>query len=202
MTHMKGGTPPITSAVHRGADCQRSRTTGRERNYADCPFRSSEARPGAYFHRLSVHSASDLEDIVDRVSVASADADRRAIVEVPIPLIRDRGQQRIVEKIVDVTVHRIEFPVLHKSGARFEVVLKATTLRGPDDFQQYVVVRGFTPHGLYVSSCDVTVWRLQKENQQPITPTTNLTFRCECMLNEQVQQCTVEQVVNVPVHRF
>ena len=54
MTLMTGGTPPITSAVHRGADCRLSRNTGRERNYADCPVRSPGARLGACFHGLSV----------------------------------------------------------------------------------------------------------------------------------------------------
>ena len=41
-----------------------------------------------------------------------------------------------MEHIVDGTVYKVEFPVLHKSGARIEVVLYATTRRGPDGFQQ------------------------------------------------------------------
>ena len=103
------------------------------------------------------------------------------MVDVPVPLFTDRGQQHTVEQIVDVTLHRIEFPVLHKSGARIVVVLNAMTRRGLDDFQQYVAVKGGSR--LTVNTFQVeTVWRLQKENPQPMTPTS--------------------QVLGVPVHRL
>ena len=52
-----------------------------------------------------LQSASDLEEIVELTRLTSVGADRRATLDVLFPEIRDRGQQRAVEQIVDVTVH-------------------------------------------------------------------------------------------------
>ena len=71
-------------------------------------------------------SAPDLEEIIDLMSG-----------ECSCGPSSGRGcaySTDTVEQNVDVAVHSVEFPVLHKSGARIEVVLNATTQRGLTTF--------------------------------------------------------------------
>ena len=58
-------------------DVVHPRTTGRERNCAGCPVRSTGARHGEY-HRTNCRCTSDLEEIVELESLTSATGDCRA----------------------------------------------------------------------------------------------------------------------------